>query len=260
LFEDSVLGATVRQFFTPVFLVLFAFPAFARPASEPAGPSRVSEHDSSGFARWESPLAAAEADQEPALVWTTSRLRGSRASLIGQNAEIDRLQLTRIEDEQELKRLIRNKELVPIRNTSYLRVDPRLDSDRRYCRQWVLTFLQDMGSAFQKKFRGKLQVNSAVRTVEQQRKLLRTNRNAAPIEGDTASSHLAGVTVDIAKKGLSYAQIKWIRNYLLEMKELGLVEAVEERWQAVFHIMVSERYAEWREQRQVAGNSKAGSK
>jgi hypothetical protein len=255
------LGATVRQIFTLV-LILFGLPSFAfvRPASERSNGTRVTGGEGSGFAHWDSLLAAAEADKEPSLVWTTSRLRGSHASLIGQNAEIDRLQLPRIEDEKELKRLVHEKELLPIRNTSYMRVDPRLDSDHRYCREWVLTFLEDMGKSFHKKYGGKIQVNSAVRTVEQQRKLLRTNRNAAPIEGDTASSHLAGVTVDVAKKHLSYAQVKWIRNYLLEMKDRGLVEAVEERWQAVFHIMVSERYAEWRDQQQVAGTSRAASK
>jgi hypothetical protein len=88
---------------------------------------------------------------------------------------------------------------------------------------------------------------------------MRTNRNAAPIEGDTASSHLAGVTVDITKKHLTYAQIKWIRQYLLDMKDRGLVEAEEEHWQAVFHIMVSDRYTDWKDdQPQLAGN-RAGS-
>ena len=151
-------------------------------------------------------------------------------------------------------------ELLRIRNTRYLRVDPRLHPSRHYCREWTLMFLEDMGKAFHKKFRKKIQINSAVRTVQQQRKLMRTNRNAAPIEGDRASSHLAGVTVDVAKKGLTYEQIKWLRKYLLEMKQLGLVEAIEERWQAVFHIMVSDRYADWRTNRQLAGNTatKAG--
>jgi hypothetical protein len=240
-----------------LFVVSFGCSAslFCCPVHEHEIVTRASEDVGAGFAHWDSPLAAADADKEPALIWTTSRLRGSHASLVGQNAEIDRMELPRIEDEQELKKLVREKELLPIRNTSYMEVDPRLDRDHRYCREWVLAFLQDMGKAFHSKFHKKIQINSAVRTVEQQRKLLRTNRNAAPIEGDTASSHLAGVTVDVAKKPLTYAQRRWIRNYLLDMKDRGLVEAVEERWQAVFHIMVSDRYTEWREdKRQMAGN------
>ncbi len=251
------MRAMVRRISTLFFLVLLGLPAlmFARPASETSNAAQGgSERAGAGFAHWDSPLAAAEADKEPVLDWTTSRLRGSHASLVGQNAEIDRMDLPRIENEKELKRLVREKELLPIRNTSYMRVDPRLERRHRYCREWVLAFLQDMGKSFHQKFHGKIQVNSAVRTVAEQRRLLRTNRNAAPIEGDTASSHLAGVTVDIAKKHLTYAQIKWIRNYLLDMKDRGLVEAVEERWQAVFHIMVSDRYTEWRDGQQMAGN------
>jgi hypothetical protein len=79
---------------------------------------------------------------------------------------------------------------------------------------------------------------------------LRTNRNAAPIEGDRASSHLAGVTVDIARKGMSRKERQWLTKYLVEMRELGLVEAIEERRQSCFHIMVSNRYADWRQARQ----------
>ncbi|MGE0405529.1 MAG: DUF5715 family protein [Candidatus Korobacteraceae bacterium] len=257
----------LRRTNTLVFLVLLALPAFAfgaRPASERSDSARSAEDKSGKLAEWDSSLdaeVAPEEEVEPLLVWTTTRLRGSRASLLGQNAEIDRLQLRRIEDEADLRGMIEREELVRIRSSSYLRVDRRLDPARHYCRPWVMTFLQDMGKQFHKKFRGKIQINSAVRTMEQQRKLMRTNRNAADIDGDAASSHLAGVTVDIAKKGLTYAQIRWIRSYLLEMKELGLVEAVEERWQAVFHIMVSDRYTEWRDQRQLAGApGKAGSK
>jgi hypothetical protein len=80
-----------------------------------------------------------------------------------------------------------------------------------------------------------------------QKKLRRHNRNAAPAEGDTASSHLAGITVDLQRRGMSKAQIHFVERYLFYLKALGLVEPEEERHQWVFHIMVAERYSDWRQ-------------
>jgi hypothetical protein len=58
---------------------------------------------------------------------------------------------------------------------------------------------------------------------------------------------LAGVTVDLQRRGMSKDQIRWMEHYLFYMKALGLVEPEEERRQWVFHIMVSGHYSEWRE-------------
>jgi hypothetical protein len=176
-------------------------------------------------------------------------LRGSRESLYRQNEEIDRLGLQRVRDDQHLEMLVLQRELVALESTRGMRIDPRLDPSRRYARFWVRDFLADLGEAFYIQFGGTLQVNSAVRTIEQQRKLTRKNRNAAPAEGDIASSHLAGITVDLSKRGLSRAQKKWLVEYLKDLRDAGLLEAAEERRQPVFHIMVSERYGEYREQR-----------
>lgn len=173
--------------------------------------------------------------------------RPSRDSLLLQNAEIDRMQLPRIQDDDELDALKASGELVPIVATDALRFDPRLDPDRRYCRPWTRDFVKDLSEAYFRAFHQQIQVNSAVRTVKVQKKLRRHNRNAAPIEGDTASSHLAGVTVDIQRRGLTRAQIAWMQQYMFPLKELGLIEPEEERRQWVFHVMVSDRYSLWRE-------------
>ena len=184
--------------------------------------------------------------------WTSVLLKGSHDSLVRQNEEIDRLQLTRIADDDELEDLVQKQELVALPSDKYVRVDPRLEANRRYCRPWTQDFLNDLGQAYYKEFRQPIQVNSAVRTVEQQEKLLRHNGNAAPAEGPIASSHLAGLTVDIAKHGMNRKQRKWMEQYLVRLRDLGLIEAAEERKQAVFHVMVSERYATWRETEKVA--------
>ncbi len=67
-------------------------------------------------------------------------------------------------------------------------------------------------------------------------------------------SHLAGLTVDIQRRGLSREQIKWMQTYMLPLKEQGLIEPEEERHQWVFHVMVSGRYTEWRESKMLAGD------
>jgi hypothetical protein len=173
--------------------------------------------------------------------------RPSHESLLIQNAEIDRLELPRIEDETELEALKADGSLLEIRAGEMLRFDPRLDPSRRYCRPWTRDFVEDLSQAYYNRFHEQIQVNSAVRTVKVQKKLRRHNRNAAPADGDTASSHLAGVTVDLQRRGMSKDQIRWMEHYLFYMKALGLVEPEEERHQWVFHIMVSGHYSEWRD-------------
>jgi len=171
----------------------------------------------------------------------------SHESLLIQNAEIDRLELPRIQDETELEALKADGSLVPIIPGESLRIEPSLDPSRRFCRPWTLDFVNDLSQAYYHRFHEQIQVNSAVRTVKVQRKLRRHNRNAAPAEGDTASSHLAGVTVDLQRRGLSKEQIRWMEHYLFYMKSVGLVEPEEERRHWCFHIMVSGHYSEWRE-------------
>ena len=182
--------------------------------------------------------------------------RPSRDSLLRQNEEIDRLELPRIQNQAELEQLIASQELVPIVAGQTLRFDPRLDPDRRYCRPWTRDFLDDLSDAYYKQFRGPIQVNSAVRTVQVQKKLRRHNRNAAPEKGETASSHLAGITVDIQRRGMSKQQVAWMEQYLMPLRDQGLVEPEEERHQWVFHVAVSGRYADLRESKMLAGEQR----
>jgi hypothetical protein len=182
--------------------------------------------------------------------------RPSRDSLLRQNEEIDRLELPRIQNQAELEHLIANQELVPIIASQTLRFDPRLDPDRRYCRPWTRDFLDDLSDAYYKQFRSPIQVNSAVRTVQVQKKLRRHNRNAAPEKGETASSHLAGITVDIQRRGMTKQQVAWMEQYMMPLKDQGLVEPEEERHQWVFHVAVSGRYADLRESKMLAGEQR----
>ena len=173
--------------------------------------------------------------------------RPSRESMILQNAEVDRMELPRIQDDDELEVLKSKGELVEINASEHLRFDPRLDPDRRYCRTFTRDFVEDLSKAYFEAFGAQIQVNSAVRTVKIQKKLRRHNRNAAPEKGELASSHLAGTTIDLQRRGMTPAQIKWMQSYMMPLKELGLIEPEEERRQWVFHVMVSDKYAQTRD-------------
>src|SRR5438874_3436873 len=176
----------------------------------------------------------------------------SHESLLLQNAEIDRLNLPRIRDDKQLQKLIATGELVPIVPNESLRIQPSLDPERRFCRPWTLDFVQDISEAYYKQFHEQIQVNSAVRTVLVQKKLRRHNRNAAPETGETASSHLAGLTVDLQRRGMTKAQVKWMEEYLRPLKEMGLIEPEEERRHWCFHIMVAGSYDDYRQMRMLA--------
>lgn len=165
----------------------------------------------------------------------------SRESLIRQNIEIDRLGLQRLHD-NDLALAIERGDLVPLPLSSALRVDPKLDPNRRYCRPWTARFLTKISNDFYLRFHRSLQINSAVRTIQVQTKLRRYNRNAAPVEGITASSHLAGLTVDLERKQLSLVQIHWLEMRFVYYYALGWIEVEEEFHQLCFHIMVSDRF------------------
>jgi len=170
-------------------------------------------------------------------------LRGSLASLERQNDRLEAEGLERIEDEADLAARIADKLLVPIPISSALTVNPDLEENHRYCRPWTAKFLADLARAHDAAFHRSIEVSSAVRTVEYQKRLERTNGNAAPAEGDLVSPHLTGATVDIAKKGLTRAEIAWMRRQLMGLEALGKIDVEEEFKQACFHITVYKSYA-----------------
>src|SRR5260370_26722786 len=106
-------------------------------------------------------------------------LRGSRDSMTRQNEEIDRLQLPRVADQQQLLELERTGELVPIEETRVLHWSSSIQADKRYARPWTKQFLMDMSSAYYSQFHTPMQVNSAPLTLDQQQNLRRHTHNAA---------------------------------------------------------------------------------
>jgi len=169
-------------------------------------------------------------------------LRGSHEILVRQNEVADRDGLTRIQNDEDLDHMRSEGLLVALPENAALHVDDRLPADRRYCRPWTARFLANLARAHYARFHTPLQVNSAVRTVEFQEHLMRINGNAAPADGDTASPHLTGQAVDLAKHGLSRTEIAWMRGYLLPLVQEGRIDVEEEFKQSCFHISVYKNY------------------
>jgi hypothetical protein len=218
-----------------------------RPGSEStAAAAKEIENHSADDAAPAQPVAEGDATEEASL--TIPRgvmpppMRGSLESLERQNEKLSAEGLERIEDEDDLATRIADGLLVPVPESAALTVNPNLPPNHRYCRPWTARFLRDLSAAHEALFHRPLDVSSAVRPETYQKRLMRTNGNAAPAEGDVVSPHMTGATIDIAKAGLTRAEIGWMRNRLLALQAEGKVDVEEEFRQACFHITVYKSY------------------
>jgi hypothetical protein len=193
----------------------------------------------------ESASASLKVPEIPLAAMNLPPLRGSHESLVRQNTRAEQDGLLRVKDSDDLVMLRRTGRLVSLPELASMHVDSRLPANRRYCRTWTGRFLTDLARVHYGRFHKPLQINSAVRTIEYQRHLLRINGNAAPAEGDVASPHLTGEAVDIAKKGLTPSEVAWMRAYLLPLQEAGKIDVEEEFQQSCFHISVYKSYVTW---------------
>jgi hypothetical protein len=159
-----------------------------------------------------------------------------------QNRRIDEDGVERFETMKDLDAAIERGEMVPIPVSAALTVDKRLDPKRRYVRPWTARFLTSISEQFYAQFHQPLMVDSAVRPMDVQKKLRRRNRNAAPVDGETASSHEAGLTIDLARSYMTPGEVKWMEIQLLILHSYGAVEVIEEHHQLCFHIMVAKKY------------------
>lgn len=170
-------------------------------------------------------------------------MRGSREILVHQNLMADEEGLSRIQDDEDLRRMRTDRMLVDFPESASLRVNPAMGADRRCARPWTVRFAANIARAYYERFHQPLQVNSAVRTVAYQVRLRRVNGNAAGTEGDVASPHLTGEALDFGKHGMSSAEIAWMRLYLRPLMRDGKLDVEEEFQQACFHISVYRSYA-----------------
>jgi hypothetical protein len=223
-------------------------PAAAPPALQA---TRVSSSEDTEIASSDPPAETAAPTRPASLEAVSLRktraimpppMRGTYKSLVRQNDKTEADGLERIEDDDDLADRIARKMLVPVPVSSALTINGGLPENRRYCRPWTATFLADLARAHAAQFHGPLEVSSAVRTVAYQKELMKTNGNATAAEGDIASPHLTGATIDIAKQGLTRQEIGWMRARLLPLQAAGKIDVEEEFQQSCFHITVYKSY------------------
>lgn len=232
-------------------------PAVAEPQAEPQvdqpkprlraqisshAPTKPDDDDSEQVDGVKDPDEATMAALELPRPGTPISLRGSLVSLQRQNARLDAEGLERILDENDLESRIAHGLLVPLPASDNMTVNPNLTANHRFCRAWTARFLSDLARAHAAAFQRPFQVNSAVRTVEYQKRLMRVNGNAAAAEGDTVSPHLTGATIDIGKQGMTHTELQWMRRHLLALQNAGKIDVEEEFAQACFHITVYKTY------------------
>jgi len=222
----------------PLLVVLLAAPSFAVSRNTSAHSKHL--HPTRLHTRMRSRRAVRLARLRAMIL--ASPIHGTPESLLKQNQGVDRDELVRIQNDDQLLDLIEADELVRLPETRELAVAQNLPIERRYCRPWTKSFAEDMATLYWEEFHQSIQVNSAVRTVQVQHKLIRHNRNAAPETGERASPHLTGASVDIAKRWMTKKQKQWVQQYLLDLQNRGLIDAEEEFRQPVFHITVYRDY------------------
>ncbi len=176
---------------------------------------------------------------------TAASLRATRGSQSIQNERADHDNLSRMENDEMVQRWARLELLVQVphkTNTYYLHA---VQDRYRYLRPWAQTFLERLSSQYHARFKQPIRVTSLLRTASYQRSLRGRNGNAAAAVGPTRSAHLTGACLDISKKGMSGAQVAWVRNVLSSLRSKGYLYAVEEFQQPVFHILVHREYADY---------------
>lgn len=178
----------------------------------------------------------------PDSIVPTAPLRGTLASLERQNERTQADGLERILNNTDLNNRIARGFLVPVPVSGDLTVNDLLPLNHRYCRPWTADFLADLARAHEAEFHRPLEVSSAVRTIDYQKRLERTNGNAASAVGEIVSPHVTGATIDITKKGMSTREIYWMRIVLRDLQQEGKLDIEEEFHQACFHITVYKSY------------------
>ena len=166
-------------------------------------------------------------------------LKGSPRALEYQNCMADRKGWSRIRDDRQLKQFVKAGIFVPLQQNKHVKIDGRLKKKFRYVRPATRVFILQISQRFYAEFGKPLWINSAARTVEYQKKLIKKNPNAA--RGNRPgrrSPHLTGAPIDFGWKKLKAHQIVWLERQLLRNEQVGRAEATKEEHQAVFHVTV----------------------
>lgn len=172
-------------------------------------------------------------------------LRADSQSQVVQNTRADSDKLSRFESSTMVQRFVRLQLLtdVPAKTRDYY--VHAIPESYQYLRPWTKLFLDRLSSQYRSHFGQPLRITGLTRTAEYQKSLRRRNGNAASPTGPRRSVHLTGASLDISKKGMTRAQVSWMRRVLHSIKQKGYIYPVEEFKQPNFHIMVYRNYPEY---------------
>ncbi len=168
----------------------------------------------------------------------------TKGSVALENSYADKAGIARLVLRQQIETGVASGDLVPVPVV----VCPKLPEFRRYVRRSAAEFLRELDSRFYLATGRYLIVDSAVRSADVQKQVARHNRNAAPANGDRASSHERGTTFDIASRRVYFngwanmrrREYRWLLIQLAYYQGIGKIHVIEER--SCLHIMVREDY------------------
>jgi hypothetical protein len=175
----------------------------------------------------------------------TPRLTATASSQRIQNARADSDDLSRMTDAAMVQRFRRAGLLVPVATSTSSYYLHQVPARSRYLRPWAKQFLGRLSSQFHDRFGTRLRVTALVRTARDQRGLASRNANAAAASGPKQSTHLTGATLDISKRFMAPAHVEWMRRVLLDLRDAGVLYALEEFSQPCFHIMIYRSYDDY---------------
>lgn len=180
--------------------------------------------------------------QRGRLALSSPSLMARPGNLRRENAAASRDRLSRMRDEATLRRFVRSGLLVELPPRTRTYEVAGVARDRRVVRPWAKRFIEQMADAHHTLVGAPLRVTGLIRTEDDQRRLRLVNRNAAPVRGPDRSTHLTGAAVDLSARGMSEAQLRWMRAALHGLSRRGVLSAIEEVWQPHFHVLVFRSY------------------
>jgi len=175
---------------------------------------------------------------------------GPDGPLAAQNRIADEHGLTRIQFDWMIGELVLEGNLVPIKTSEWLEVDPRLEEEYQFIAPEAAKYIEDLPGRLRSI---KLKITSLVRSEEYQRFLAtkwivvngkrvynkKYARNATLCEkGGTSrcSIHTTTYGFDLSTRGLTKSQILTIAAVFKQDKKKGLVELIYEPKQNHFHV------------------------